>query len=453
MKYMSKGGIKTITIKGDTVETNTPPQEFKSIGKETSNLNIKTPNKPPIDQGVPESIENTPTMKKGKIELKPWQKISLSILISVVLLGGLAVSMYYYIFTMPVSPFQIITIKESYLDTSNSIDGWNEKVKKIFTELESPNKPRTEENPLNGKLFTKEDFEKLKKNRPVAVMMNNHVQARPQSGLNQADIVYESVAESGISRYMPIYWSEGPNKVGPIRSARQYHLEWLSPYDPLYIHDGCASSSDSRVNACGNIYSYAIKDLRTTGYWRTTDRFAPHNEYNSIVSAWDNGLKNGWGGFPTISPLKFKRDAEVKDRGSKSKIVVRHRQDIPNGGLYDSEWTYDSGLNSYLHRIGGQADLDQESGKQVNAKVVVVMEVPMQSAGDAFARVIFTTVGEGKAIVLQDGKIITGKWKKTSRIERERFYDSTGKELEINRGRLWIIALPKDQGKFDIIEQ
>lgn len=437
-------------MKEDMVIGNIPAIDDKSKTK------IVTP--PPTSASETEKkssiIQTTDkSSMKVKRELKPWQKIGLSILVSIVLLSGLAVSMYYYIFTMPVSPFQIITIKENYLQMDNKIVGWNDKVKTLSSILNQPEKPRTEQSPLNGKLFPLEEITALRKNRPVAIMMNNHVQARPQSGLNKADIVYESVAESGISRYMPIYWSMGAEKVGPIRSARQYHLEWLSPYDPLYIHDGCASSTDLRVDACGNIYSYAVKDLRTQGHWRTTDRFAPHNEYNSIVTAWDLGSKNGWGNFPNISPLKFKSDAQIESRGTKTKIVVRHRQDIPNGGLYDSEWSYDPTTNAYLHKIGGQADLDQEDGKQVNAKVVVVMEVAMQSAGDAFGRVIFTTIGEGKAVILQDGKVMTGIWKKTSRTERERFYDSTGKELEINRGRLWIIAMPKDQGKFDIIEQ
>ena len=85
-------------------------------------------------------------------------------------------------------------------------------------------------------------------------MINNHSVARPQSGLNSADLVYETLVESGITRYLAIFWSEAPKKVGPIRSARQYYLEWLSPYDPLFIYDGCASSLDPRVNACGNIY-------------------------------------------------------------------------------------------------------------------------------------------------------------------------------------------------------
>ncbi|MBI2357101.1 DUF3048 domain-containing protein [Candidatus Dojkabacteria bacterium] len=460
MKYMSTGKTKVITMqegKTEIKDRNIDPvivprkESVTSKGIQFSNQVKSDPT------SVTPTVTNTPTdtakSTKPKVELKPWQKISLSILISAILLGAVSVSMYFYIFTKPISPFQIVNIKESYLEIDNQIYGWNEKVKDITNTLAIPNLPRTEVNPLNGVLYTKTEMDALKKNRPVAVMINNHVQARPQSGLNKADIVYEAVAESGISRYMAIFWSIGPSKIGPVRSARQYYLEWLSPYDPLYIHDGCASTDDPRTNACGNIYSYGIKDLRTYGYWRSSDRFAPHNEYNSIVTAWDYAIKNGWGGFPNIDSLMFKRDAEPQDRGVRTKVNIKHRQDIPNAGLYDSEWTYDTKTNQYLHKIGGQADLDLETGTQVNAKVVVIMEVDLQNANDGHARVIITTIGEGKAVILQDGKIVTGKWKKTSRTERERFYDSSGKELSLNRGRLWITAVPKSQGKFDIIEQ
>lgn len=465
MKYMSTGKTKIITLSEKSSDLKSPEKKLSPVQPDVklepnSSATTVTPSQsndkvePSIKSDLSKPLSSkTDTKIQDEKGLKPWQKISLSILLSIIILGGLSVSMYFYIFTKPISPFQILTLKEEYLDITDTSFNWNEKVKTLKENLGAPNLPRTEENPLNGKLYTKAEMEKLRKNRPVAVMINNHTQARPQSGLNQADIIYEAVAESGISRYMAIFWSEGPNKIGPVRSARQYYLEWLSPYDPLYIHDGCASSTDPRVNACGNIYNYDIKDLRTYGYWRSSDRVAPHNEYNSIVTAWDYAAKNGWGGFPEIDALKFKRDAEPKDRGARTKVTLRHRQDIPNGGLYDSQWEYDNKTNSYLHRIGGQADLDLESGKQVNAKVVVIMEVPMENANDGFARVIFTTIGEGKAIILQDGKITTGKWKKTARTERERFYDSSGKELELNRGRLWITALPKNQGKFDIIEQ
>jgi hypothetical protein len=307
---------------------------------------------------------------------------------------------------------------------------------------------------LNGVLYTNGEMKDLMKKRPIGIMINNHVGSRPQSALTSADVVYEALVESGITRYMGIYWSQAPNKVGSLRSARQVYIEWLSEYDALYMHDGCAQTDDVRTNACGNIYSYGIRDLRTYGAWRDFTRVAPHNEYVSAVSAWEYADVIDWNGFPSsFKPLKFKRDATAANRGSKTHIKVRFREDLPGGGLYDTEWIYDVTSNSYKHKIGTQSDLDLETGKQVTAKVVIVQEQTAVSSGDNKGRMIITTIGEGDAVILQDGKLIDATWKKKSRTDRTRYYDKAGNEIELNRGRLWIISFPHNLGKFDILEQ
>lgn len=397
--------------------------------------------------------ENKDIPKEGKVKKNNvfWKEngalvliISLSILVS---LGALAF-LYFFVIKVPILPAQIIKMSGNYIESGVKSASLN-------TSLSVPSVPKTEESPLNGLLFTKDEMAKMLKNRPVAVMINNHLEARPQSGLARADIVYEAVTESGITRYMAIWWSDGPKKVGPVRSARQYYLEWLSPFDPLFIHDGCAATSDPKTNACGNIYTYNIKDLRTLGYWRTTDRFAPHNEYNSIQSAWAYGKDSGWNKFPSnTESLKFKKDASYDERGAKTRVKIRFRPDhTQNGELYTSEWSYNRDTNLYYHKIGGAKDIDMEAKKQVTAKTVIIEEVKLEEAYDGKGRVIITTIGQGKAKILMDGKIISGTWKKKNRTDRTRYYDSKGEEVKINRGLIWINALPKDQGKFDIIEQ
>ncbi len=416
------------------------------------------------DAQVKENTENInkadkPLKKDSKIKnwisnLKPWQKILFFSILGALILGTLVFLVFLFVIRANNSPTSILEIEGTYVESSISPQTVLSKFSIVSDTLSKPSVPRTEVSPLNGELFTKDEMAKLLKRRPVAVMVNNHVEGRPQSNLTSADIVFEAVVESGITRYMPIYWSKMPNEVGPIRSARQYYLEWLSEFDPIYIHDGCAMTTDVRTNACGNIYIYGIKDFTTYGAYRTTDRVAPHNEYTSLVEVEARSKVVSFDEFPeTIKALKFKRDAKAEDRGLKTRISVRFRTDVPNGGLYDSEFVYDASTNRYLHRIGGQADLDHKTGKQVDAKVVVVMEQTLLPSGDSSGRVIITTIGEGKATILQDGKIINGKWKKGSRTDRTIFYDSKGVELELNRGRLWIISLPRDQGEFDIIEQ
>lgn len=415
----------------------------------------ETKQQQPSTAPIPTKPKKSPSKFKMWLDSrKPWQRILLITLGAVAILGGLGFGTYYYVFKFTHSPLNILGLEENYVSAAQHSSDYKDLFKEITEKLTRPQEPRTEESPLNGVLYTNAQMNDLLKRRPLAVMMNNHVASRPQSALTSADIVYEALVESGITRYMGIFWSESPNKIGSLRSARQAYVEWLSEYDALYMHDGCASTTDPRTNACGNIYSYGIRDLATYGAWRDLTRVAPHNEYVSSVTAWEYADTVDWNGFPSsFKPLKFKRDAKADQRGTKTHIKIRFREDLPGGGLYDTEWIYDPASNSYLHKIGTQSDLDLETGKRVKAKVVVVQNQTAVSSGDDKGRMIITTIGKGKATILQDGKITEGTWEKKSRTDRTRYYDKAGKEIELNRGKLWIISFSYNLGKFDILEQ
>ncbi|PKN02602.1 hypothetical protein CVU76_01005 [Candidatus Dojkabacteria bacterium HGW-Dojkabacteria-1] len=434
--------VKELNIsKGKVVES--PPV------KENLNVEVEAVQTNEIGKEVNPTLE-TKKVKK-KIQLSPKTVKLLLITSAVLLVFGIAAFYYFGIYKAKPfkNPSEIINLNSEYLIS--------QAVASSLTNLPSviPQEPRTEVSPINGLLFTKTEMNKLKGRRPVAVMINNHAEARPQSGLNSADIVYETLAESGITRYLGIFWSEAPAKVGPIRSARQYYLEWLSPYDPLFIYDGCADTDNPKTDACGNISSYNIKKIATIGAWRWNDgrRYAPHNEYSSITNAWEYGQKMNWDSFPTVKAWKFKNDAVVSERGTKTKINITFHQRINNNGLYDTVWTYDPKTNSYLLQTGKQASLDQETNTQVFAKNVVIQEVSMMPSYDDSGRIIQDTIGEGKAVFLIDGKILEGTWKKISRLDRTVYYYSDGNEVQFNRGRIWINALSRSEGKFAIIEQ
>lgn len=402
------------------------------------------------------SLKKKPSLNDTEIfkEMKPmnkWIRISLIVFAVLGVMGGLFAFYYFGIFTFVKDPSEVISFPTDYLKAETvfpSITFDNIK-------LTDPDEPRTEESVLNGKLFTLKEMTEMLKRRPVAVMIDNQVDARPQSGINSADIVYEALAEGGITRYMAIFWSEAPEKVGPIRSARNYFLEWLSPYDPVYIHDGCASSSNSDADACTNLYTYSIKDISTYGAWRWNDgvRISPHNEYSSVTNAWEYASTLDWDEFPDIESWSFKSDAKAEDRGDMYKVEVEFHQRLNNSGNYNVVWTYDSQTNTYLRRIGGEIDVDQETNTQVWAKNVVVQEVETDSAYDNTAHIVTETVGSGDAVFLIDGEITEGTWEKKTRTDRTTYYDSDGKEIVFNRGRIWIEMLSTDEGSFDIIKQ
>ena len=438
-KPLTKPQVKETIKPGTTEKTKDIPKQEKKKEpkkKEPKKKESKKKDKAKTPEG---SIDK----KKGIIILS---------IIGLIFLLGLAAFYYFGIYKYnPNSKDEnVVNIKSNYVLAQTE--------PQLFSELlvDRPQEPRTEQSPLNGLLFTKEEFKQLKTRRPVAVMINNHAASRPQSGLTSADIVYETLAEAGITRYMAFFWSQGPDKVGSIRSARQYYLEWLSPYDPLYIHIGWADTNNPRTDARDNIIAYGLRDVGIIGYWQWIDsgRLAPHDKYNSVPSAWDYAETRGWDGFPTdLESWKFKNDAEVDQRGDAYRYKTVFHKSYNNNGLYDTIWEYNPSINSYKRWVGGNVDIDQETNTQVTTKVVVVQETKMYSAGDDKGRIIVDTIGQGDAVILMDGKEIEGSWKKTNRMDRTTFYDSSGDEIEFNRGRIWISVISQSWGEFDIIEQ
>jgi hypothetical protein len=445
--------------KNDSVEPKNTEETSKTGAmkkKVENNKESKSDNK-----SVKEKSKKEKKPKKEKVEkenLKPGKSVSkkkgVIVLAVLGLLFLLAIAAFYYFGIYKYNPQakkeDIVEINSNYITAKLK----TETLAHIL--VDEPQEPRTEESPLNGLLFTKSEMDEMMQKRPVAVMINNHAVSRPQSGVSSADIVYETLAESGITRYMAFFWSEGPTKVGSIRSARQYFLEWLSPYDPLYIHIGWADTDDPRTDARGNIYAYNIKDVGIRGYWVWNDgrRVAPHNKYNSVVSAWDYAETQGWDGFPEdFESWKFKNDAVNDLRGDAYRYSIKFHNRLTNSGLYDTIWEYDKVTNSYKRWVGGEPNIDQETNTQLTAKVVVVQEIVMTPSYDEKGRIIQETIGEGDAIILMDGKEVYGTWKKNNRMDRTTFYGEDGNEIEFNRGRIWISAIAQSVGEFDIIEQ
>jgi hypothetical protein len=158
---------------------------------------------------------------------------------------------------------------------------------------EDPALPRTEACPLNGSLKTQQAKDAWSKRRPLAVMIENHEESRPQSGLSSADVVYEAVAEGGITRFMAVFLCPFNDiQVGPVRSARTYFLDWVSEYNSLYAHVGGANTPGP-ANALGQIIDYKILDLNQFGigfptFWRDYQRLGhpvatEHTMYSSAV--------------------------------------------------------------------------------------------------------------------------------------------------------------------------
>lgn len=326
------------------------------------------------------------------------------------------------------------------------------------TDGEDPSAPRTESCPLNGNMHTKLAKDAWDKRRPLAVMIENHQESRPQSGLGSADVIYEAVAEGGITRFMAVFLCNLSDvQVGPVRSARTYYLDWLSEYDALYAHVGGANTPGP-ANALGQIIDYKIKDLNqfSIGYptfWRDYQRLGrpvatEHTMYSTTYKLWEIGAKRGWGvadekGVRWDSkfvPWKF---ADGKSGTGSSKIEVNFWE---SQGDYKVEWNYDSSCNCYKRKNAGADHTDLNSKQQLSPKNVVVQFMKESPANDGYegnAHRLYGNKGTGKAVIFQNGQAITGKWVKEGRLSREKFLDDKGTEISFVKGQIWIQTVPE----------
>ncbi len=325
--------------------------------------------------------------------------------------------------------------------------------------------PKTEACPLNGGMFTKGEKNIWEDRRPLTVMIENHEESRPQSGLSYADIVYEAVAEGGITRFMAVFYCGASAEdvlIGPVRSARTYYLDFASEYGdyPLYAHVGGANLPGS-ANALGQIGQYgwlgAGNDMNQFSlgfpvFWRDYERVGhlvatEHTMYSTTDKLYEvaekRGLTNvnddGDAWDEDFVSWEFKKEADLEDRGEIDKISFNFWDGYAE---YRVEWQYQRESNEYLRFNGGQAHKDLDNDQQLKAKTVVVQFMREKGPIDELKHLLYTTTGEGQAIVFQDGQAIRGEWSKAKRQSRTTFTDTKGKEIELNGGPIWIEIVP-----------
>lgn len=277
---------------------------------------------------------------------------------------------------------------------------------------------------------------------PLAVMVENHSISRPQAGVDKASIVYEAIAEGGITRFLLLYSCYSADKVGPVRSARTYFVDWAEEYNAFYAHAGGSQ------NGLTKIVEDNVLDLNhnTTAFWRQNDgRALEHTLYTSVPKlyqyAQDKGYDINSGDF---TKWKFKPEAVATQRPEQGKNAVI---DFSNSLTYKVEWKYDKPSNNYLRYIAGEPHKDEITGTHLSAKNVIIATYS-RSAVESGGKTVydFNTIGSGAAKILMDGIVIEGTWKKDKAKQRTLFYDSSGKEIKFNPGTTWIEIVNPDSG-------
>lgn len=265
----------------------------------------------------------------------------------------------------------------------------------------------------------------LNKLPTTAVQIENSPDARPQSGLYDAGIVTEAIAEGGITRFNAIYMESRPERIGPIRSLRPYYIDFFWPYDAAIVHAGGSGQALAEVASLG------LKDIdhgaNAGTFYRDSNRFAPHNLYSSGQKLLETQQARG---FPTSTFSGLVRKAEKKVETPTARAVDVNISSF----LYNPRFEYDAATNSYLRSQAGKPHMD-ENGKQINPKVVVVLVMPHHYQG---IYSVYQTTGSGVAFIFQDGGAIQGIWEKTARNAQFRFGDQHGSPIGLNPGQTWI---------------
>lgn len=270
----------------------------------------------------------------------------------------------------------------------------------------------------------------------TAIMIENSPDARPQSGLKDAGVIYEAIAEGGITRFLAIYQNKNTALIGPVRSLRMYYVDWLAPYNASVAHVGGSQNALQEIRN-GN-YRDIDQFFNDGAYWRASDRYAPHNVYTSFkdlhaLSEAKGYTESIFTSFPRVDGAP----AEVPDANT---IAINF-----SSASYNTSYVYDKEHNVYKRSLAGVPHIDREAG-ELTPSVVVVLRVVMQHVMEDGYREQITTTGTGTAVLFQNGIAQEVIWHKADRASPLILTDSEGRDVPLIRGQTWIAAVPTANG-------
>ncbi len=278
----------------------------------------------------------------------------------------------------------------------------------------------------------------LAKRRVLAVMIENHPDSRPQSGLSQAEVVYEVVAEGGITRFLAIFQRDGVN-LGPIRSARTYYAELADMWQGLFVHVGGSPSvlRDLKAKKYGQLVD--VNEYYQGEYFeRIKSRSAPHNVYTT-----------------TTKLFEYAQDQSLEMLDVPPSLGVEYVESVVGGVPFEQgvdinfskpeflvQFNYDLAQKKYLRSIAGMPDVDDGNGQRISPSSVLVMKTDINEIpGDAEGRMDVRTDGKGQLMYYTAGQQFTGEWSRSPGGSFQ-FRDSFGQPIKLLPGQVWIAIVP-----------
>jgi hypothetical protein len=276
---------------------------------------------------------------------------------------------------------------------------------------------------------------------PVAIMVDDNTAARPQSGFSSASIVYQAPADGGEDRYMLVFQEGTASDIGPVRSARPYYIYWAAEYKAVFGHYGGDAQSLKQVIPAMSaaIYNMDALEGQPCPYHRISTRAMPHNAYTNTAAQISCAAKYKYPAIYQGVPVRaFADDSPLSERPASQTISIPYH----TGSV---SYKFDPATDSYLRSVDGHVQIDQANKQQVHARNVVVLFQTLtydSKIQPGYNRPVLANVGSGKAIVFKEGQAIVGTWKKSSNTDLTRFYDASGNEIPLVRGRIFIQSVP-----------
>ncbi len=295
---------------------------------------------------------------------------------------------------------------------------------------------------VNGMQVSKE----LSQLRPLAVMVENHPDSWPQSGLSQADIVYEALSEGGITRFLAIFQAQEVSSIGPVRSAREYYAEIADEWHALYAHVGGSNEVIAQLkNGKYKNLDDANEYFNFDYFPRKKGKVQPHHIFTSTSKLRDLISFYKYEAKATFSPWRFQEAGELPTTTVKSIFI-----DFSRPG-YEVTWEYNKETNEYSRLQYFQPHIDENTGKQIVAKNIVLQIVEVTPVPkDPLLSVDIDLNSGGKAVIFLNGVSMKGIWKKED--GRTRFYDEFENEINFTPGPIWMELVPKDREQKIVIK-
>ncbi|WP_143317523.1 DUF3048 domain-containing protein [Clostridium sp. HBUAS56017] len=266
-------------------------------------------------------------------------------------------------------------------------------------------------------------------------MIENSSQARPQSGISYADIIYETSAEGGIPRFIALFHDNLPEVIGPIRSVRPYFIDIAEELELPFAHCGGSEDALNRISNDKNLMS--INEISEGSYfWRDNKRKAPHNLYTSSEN---------------ITKYIISKNLEIKNKPflsfnseyySNSEFTEANNLSITINKGYNTSYNYKDGL--YTKSMDGKISIDALNNNQLNFSNIVIQKTNINLSSDNL-HLNIDLLGKGEGYVLSGGKVIDVTWEKSAKGSRTILYDKSGNKVPLSPGKtIWHIVDKKN---------